>query len=763
MKKNIYILSFTLVLLLNSLSGQTWKPVEVPIGDARLFRTDPHRPGVIYVGYQGVIAGSSDGGESWFYKPYGDVWDLPIEDLLIDAVDSTHWYIVNEAGLLKSTDGGDSWYMSNRGLEHSFRPFFSIVQNPEHPRILYIVNDGGVQKSTDRGESWMPRLIDNVGQIQALVINSSDPDSLYVFTNYGEVKRWVSGNGGLTWVPDHDALYGSLRNHSIGPGDELVHGRRVSRDYGETWTSYEEMETIYYYAQELYNKSINIPEQELYVLVGPSGVFTRSYEDTIWRATDFYWGDHRDSVSQLWHILHYERETNTIWGRRSAQLWKSTDGCKTFEMVDTGPFLPIVWGLHTPDPAGNIILSKVLGTVDNGKTWDWVGYLPEMDPYVFWPGAISPIDSTFQLLGRPVPCVKVIDPAERFRSRGVTNCPINSTLTYNRKLHFNPHNPHEIFGGYTGLWRTTDSVILHYKSPGGLNPRPDYSIGPKLEENPGSYNCMAFHPHIDGVYYLCWNEWSPQKGDWATLWKTTDFGENWTPLLDWFSWFYSDIVINPDNPDIIVIASHHGILRSGDGGASWTQHDDAPFHSTYMTEVLIDPRMPNVYYAAARTLPRPEPQAGRRGGLYVSHDYAQTWEEVPLDGMHNVSIRNMHYHENPRRLYVGTGAGIYEMLLPEETTGVKSLDAPASPAVHVYPNPARTGSTVQIDLKEVKGRYSTVELFSLQGRRLELLHMGASTGTPLSHSVGDLQPGVYYYRVTTGGKKTTTVPLIIIR
>jgi hypothetical protein len=75
------------------------------------------------------------------------------------------------------------------------------------------------------------------------------------------------------------------------------------------------------------------------------------------------------------------------------------------------------------------------------------------------------------------------------------------------------------------------------------------------------------------------------------------------------------------------------------------------------------------------------------------------------------------------------------------------------------PNPARTGSTVHIDLQPAQD--ITVELFSLHGRRLELIHMGASTGTPLSHAVGDLQPGVYYYRITTDGKQTT-VPLIIV-
>ncbi len=98
----------------------------------------------------------------------------------------------------------------------------------------------------------------------------------------------------------------------------------------------------------------------------------------------------------------------------------------------------------------------------------------------------------------------------------------------------------------------------------------------------GRINCIAFHPTDANTFWVG----TPSGG----LWKTTDFGNSWTtsytnqPVLG-----VSDIVIDPNNPQIMYIATGDGdfgslsaltasgkgdtksigVLKSTDGGQNW--------------------------------------------------------------------------------------------------------------------------------------------------------------------------------------------------
>jgi hypothetical protein len=62
----------------------------------------------------------------------------------------------SEVGVLKSTDGGSSFTPKNHGMLGAFASRTGSVQiDPKNPRLLYVGTDGtGVFKSTDGAESW---------------------------------------------------------------------------------------------------------------------------------------------------------------------------------------------------------------------------------------------------------------------------------------------------------------------------------------------------------------------------------------------------------------------------------------------------------------------------------------------------------------------------------------------------------------------------------------------------------------------------------
>jgi len=149
--------------------------------------------------------------------------------------------------------------------------------------------------------------------------------------------------------------------------------------------------------------------------------------------------------------------------------------------------------------------------------------------------------------------------------------------------------------------------------------------------------------------------------------------------------------------------------------------------------------------------------------MYVPYDYGETWEALPLVGMHNVSVRYIRYHENPRRLTVSTWAGIYDMLLPEYTTSTTPLPESATLDVRVYPNPAVAGDMHTLHVDGAGGRHAVVDLCFIHGRYIACVHEGMLDATAtLRQSTTGLPSGMYYYRVLTGGEQRS-VPVDVRR
>jgi len=106
------------------------------------------------------------------------------------------------------------------------------------------------------------------------------------------------------------------------------------------------------------------------------------------------------------------------------------------------------------------------------------------------------------------------------------------------------------------------------------------------------------------------------------VWKTTDGGANWTPLADdQPSLATGSIALAPSSPDIVYVGTGEqnnsgdsyygaGILKSTDGGATWTQLTN-PFVGPFTTSrvngggarigaIAVHPSNPNLVLAANR-------------------------------------------------------------------------------------------------------------------------------------------------------------------
>jgi photosystem II stability/assembly factor-like uncharacterized protein len=138
------------------------------------------------------------------------------------------------------------------------------------------------------------------------------------------------------------------------------------------------------------------------------------------------------------------------------------------------------------------------------------------------------------------------------------------------------------------------------------------------------------------------------------VWKTTDAGASWTPLTDnQATLVMGAIAIAPSDPNTIYagtgeanygpskialraerIFSGDGVLKSTDGGATWTLLGSDVFFRRTISRIVIDPNDPNTVYVAVGALAFD----GLTGntGIWKSTDGGNTWSDM-INGIPNFS------------------------------------------------------------------------------------------------------------------------------
>lgn len=119
------------------------------------------------------------------------------------------------------------------------------------------------------------------------------------------------------------------------------------------------------------------------------------------------------------------------------------------------------------------------------------------------------------------------------------------------------------------------------------------------------------------------------------VWKTTNNATTWAPIFDHYdSYTTGAIAIDPTNPNILWLGTGEnasqrsagygdGVYKSLDAGRSWT--NVGLKQSEHIGKILVDPRDPNVVYVAAQG---PLWAPGGDRGLYKTVDGGKSWEQV---------------------------------------------------------------------------------------------------------------------------------------
>ena len=162
-------------------------------------------------------------------------------------------------------------------------------------------------------------------------------------------------------------------------------------------------------------------------------------------------------------------------------------------------------------------------------------------------------------------------------------------------------------------------------------------LGPEIIESytisTGRVSAVVLHPADVDVIFA--------GGAQGGVWRTEDAGVSWRPLTDReCSLAMGALALDPVDPDIVYAGTGEqhfsadsyygcGILRSSDGGESWTRLGEGvftgPTGGTTISRIVVDS-------ATAGTLDATTVYAATADGLFISTDSGSGWTKV-LDGV----------------------------------------------------------------------------------------------------------------------------------
>jgi photosystem II stability/assembly factor-like uncharacterized protein len=649
--------------------GRTWDPIFdlQPTGSIGAIAVASSAPGTVYVASgEGLhrpdlsvgngIYKSTDGGATWTHLGLRDGQQIPT--LAVDPRDPNrvfaavagHPYGPNsERGIYRSTDGGQTF---QRVLGKDENVGGNDVKiDPSDSSIVYATlwearegpwengqfdgPGGGIFKSTDGGQNWrqlgggLPE-----GVIQAYVsISQSNPQRLFAsVASKGKVDLYRSEDAGEHWSI---ATTDSRPRSRIGGGDlclpvidpknpEVIYVASTvtwkSTDGGKTWTGFRGAPG----GDDYQNIWINPNDPKIIAIVSDQGAIITVNSGETWSS----W--YNQPTAQMYHVnadnaFPYRLCSGQQESGSVCIVSRGNDGEITFR--DWHQVAAEEYGYVVPDP---------------------------LDPDIVYGGKLTRYDRRTDQAQNVVP-----NPLRSGDFRVLRTEPIV----------FSPQDPHLLYFAANTLWATRD---------GGQSWK---QISPDLTrkswEIPATVGIFksdpAAQPKQRGVIYAV----APSPLDsgriWAgtddgLIWLTTDGGANWnnvTPqqLSAWqkvsiieASHFDAQTAYAAINTLRLDDLRPH-VLRTRDGGKSWTEITNGIPEDENVNAVREDPKRKGLLFA------------GTERAVHVSFDDGEHWQSLRLN-MPATSVRDLVVKDND--LAVGThGRGFWIL---DDITPLRQLD-----------------------------------------------------------------------------------------
>ncbi|GJM35967.1 MAG: hypothetical protein DHS20C18_49680 [Saprospiraceae bacterium] len=655
-------------------AGDNWQHLGPEnIGSIGKIEIDPQDPDRVYVAAMGNLFGNNpergvyrttDGGQNWenilHLSDSTGAIDLAIHPLNPDTIYAVTWerirrpnrrnYAGPTSGIYRSYDGGDTWTKLTNGLPGGSLNRIGIDISPSDPNILYAVvsidegNFEGVYKTLDGGDSWETLSVNGIGGSSfmwwfgQIFVHPIDPDIAYVFS----LDVFKTTNGGMGWFNSFPGVHVDQHGLYIHPADpEFVvlgndGGLFISHDGGTNWNHIEQLPITQFYTCEI---DFSQPER-LY-----GGTQDNGSNRTLT-------GNNDD-----WHRI--------LGGDGFVNLVDPTNNNFVYASSQYGNFARSI--------NGGVNFTGATTGISGQRNWNTPVIFDPNDPTILFFGS----DRVYRSTNRAQSWLAI--------SPILTTAPPGSNLTFGTitTIAVSPADSDVIFVGTDDgrVWRTLTGNTGWVEVTAGLPQRWVTKI--------------AMHPTDLATAYVTISGYRNDEYL-AHVFKTTDYGENW---LD----------ISAGLPEVPV------------------------------NDIIVDPDVPAQLYVATDV------------GVFVSWDEGNNWE-VLGEGLPTVVVSDLVFHAPTQTLVAGTyGRSMFKTQIepPVSTKNPKVADL----NWRLGPNPCSELLNISIGLNQTQ--QVDIQIFDLHGRELKSVFSGKlSEGIQdFQVNMSDLPIGSYVCRLTTSNEQ----------
>ncbi len=605
------------------------------------------------------------------------------------------WGGTYSAGVMKSTDGGNTWNTTGLGYpDDSLIIINRLLILPTNPNILLAATTNGIYRTSNAGTTWSK--VYN-GQVFDLAFNTANADTVYA-VNTTDVYK--STDAGATWLALTNGLFSASDRITIATtpaNSKVIYVMNVIGDFDATGNLYESNDGGKTFKSETfpsgasfygyYDDVMSVSQTDANTLYCGGADLVKSTDGGI------SWSPAANTSYPATNYVHYDNHAVAFYPNNNEKvlcgndggIFRTTNGDTAWTDLSNGLAIKQYYRMASSASNANFILA---GSQDNGtdryngSTWDQIYGDDGMQPL---------IDYTSDLID-----YASVENGELFKSTDGGNN-FNSIAPYlgiegnwTTPYVLNPAHHNTIVAGFTDV----------YRSYNGGNSWTDIS-GSKISLSGGFINALVIAPSDTNYIYAA---------TYSDIMRTTDDGNTWTDITGSLPVFQSAIigiaVSSYDPQKIWVTFSGYQdtikVFASNDGGATWTNYSGT-LPNIPVDCITYQPNSKDVLYI------------GTDFGVFLRDSTMSDWTAYN-NGLPNVTVNQLEIVPSDSQLRAATyGRGMWKTGLYDWTAGISTINA-AGNNITVFPNPSSGLFTVDIDSKQTDNL--SLSVFNLIGEKV---------------------------------------------